>query len=84
MRELNTKDFNYDLPNHLIAQTPSDKRQNAKLFVYNGPGQFEHKVFSDILDHIPDESVIVRNNTKVFASRIIGKKNREHLLKFFY
>lgn len=67
--------YNYNLPEELIAQTPIEKRDTSRLLVLNkNTGNIEHKIFKDILELIPNNSVLVLNNTKVLPSRIYGNK----------
>ncbi len=69
------KDFDYYLPEELIAQTPLEKRSNSKMLVVSKDTQtFEHKHFYDITDYLSSNDVLVINDTKVMPSRIYGKK----------
>ncbi|MBP3708591.1 MAG: tRNA preQ1(34) S-adenosylmethionine ribosyltransferase-isomerase QueA [Clostridia bacterium] len=68
-------DFNYDLPKELIAQTPIEKRDEARLLVLHRSNKtIEHKVFKDILDYLKPGDCLVRNNTKVIPARLYGVK----------
>jgi S-adenosylmethionine:tRNA ribosyltransferase-isomerase len=68
-------DFNYDLPEELIAQTPLEKRDESRLMVLDRKNQtIEHKTFKDIVDYLEPGDVLVRNNTKVIPARLYGKK----------
>ena len=68
-------DFDYELPEELIAQTPIKKRDESRLMVLNKKNQtIEHKVFKDIIDYLKPGDVLVRNNTKVIPARLYGKK----------
>jgi len=68
-------EFNYELPEELIAQTPLEKRDESRLMVLDRNKQtIEHKIFRDILDYLKPGDVLVRNNTKVIPARIYGKK----------
>ena len=72
---MDVKEFDYYLPEDLIAQTPLEKRSNSKLMVVNKKsGEIEHKHFYDILDYLNKNDVLVLNDTKVMPSRIYGKK----------
>jgi len=67
--------FNYDLPLELIAQTPSDKRDNSRLLAINKTNKtYEDKHFFDILSYLKKGDVLVRNNTKVLPVRLFGVK----------
>ena len=68
-------DFDYDLPKELIAQTPIEKRDEARLLVLHRKNKtIEHKVFKDILDYLKPGDCLVRNNTKVIPARLYGVK----------
>lgn len=72
---MNLEDFNYNLPEELIAQTPLKKRSDSKLLVLDREsGQIEHKVFTDILNYLNEGDVLVINDTKVIPARLIGEK----------
>ena len=72
---MNVKDFYYELPEELIAQTPIEKRDESRLMVLNRKEQtIEHKTFKDIIDYLKPGDVLVRNNTKVIPARLYGKK----------
>ena len=72
---MKVSEFNYDLPEELIAQTPIEKRDQSKLMVLNKEKKtIEHKVFKDIIDYLEPGDVLVRNNTKVIPARLYGKK----------
>ena len=72
---MNVSEFNYDLPEELIAQVPIKKRDESRLMVLNREEQtIEHKIFKDILDYLKPGDCLVRNNTKVIPARIYGKK----------
>ena len=69
-------DFDYDLPEELIAQHPYDKRDEARLMVlHRDTKTIEHKVFKDIIDYLEPGDCLVRNNTKVIPARLYGKKD---------
>lgn len=68
-------DFDYNLPEELIAQTPLQKRSSSRLLVVNRKtSELEDKHFYDIIDYLNSNDVLVLNNTKVLPSRIFGKK----------
>ena len=67
--------FDFYLPEELIAQKPSEKRDHSRLLVVNKDSQtYEDKHFYDILDYLRPGDVLVRNNTKVIPARLIGIK----------
>lgn len=68
-------EFDYDLPENLIAQLPADKRDNSKMMVLDKKNQeILHKHFFDIVDLIDENSILVLNNTKVMPARLYGTK----------
>ena len=72
---MNTRDFYYDLPTELIAQTPLEPRDSSKMLVYNAiDGSIEHEHFCDILNYLKSGDVLVVNNTRVIPARLYGKK----------
>ena len=69
-------EFNYNLPQELIAQTPLEKRDESRLMVLDRKtGEIEHKIFKDILECLKPGDCLVRNNTKVMPARLYGKKD---------
>ena len=72
---MKVSDFNYELPEELIAQVPLEKRDKSRLMVLDREKQtIEHKTFKDIIDYLEPGDCLVRNNTKVIPARIYGKK----------
>ncbi len=71
---MNTKEFYYDLPDELIAQTPVYPRDSSRLLVCKKDGELEHKNFFNIVDYLKSGDVLVVNNTKVLPARIFGTK----------
>ena len=68
-------EFDFNLPEELIAQTPLDKRDTSRLMVLNRNQQtIEHKHFYDIIDYLKPGDILVRNNTKVIPARLFGIK----------
>jgi len=69
--------FNYDLPPELIAQYPTDNRDDSRLLVVNRQtGKFEHRYFKDILDYFDDGDCMIMNDTLVFPARMYGNKEK--------
>ena len=69
--------FNYELPKNLLAEYPSDQRDESKLMVLDRKNQkIEHKTFKDLIDYFDDGDVFVLNNTKVFPARLMGNKEK--------
>ena len=72
---MTTEDFDYYLPEELIAQTPLKVRDSSKLLVLDkNSGEVEHKVFTDIIDYLEEGDTLVLNDTKVLPARLIGVK----------
>ena len=70
-------DFDYKLPQKLLAQHPSNERDECKLMLLNRKEQtIEHLVFKDIIDFFDEGDVIALNNTKVFPARLYGNKEK--------
>ncbi len=70
-------EFDYHLPKELIAEYPSDLRDEARLMVvHRDTGQIEHRLFKDIVDYFDAGDVLVLNNTKVFPARLLGTKEK--------
>jgi len=70
-----TSDFDYNLPEELIAQVPLKQRDESRLMVlHRCDGTREHKVFKDILDYLHPEDTLVINDTRVLPARLLGKK----------
>tara|TARA_R100000655_G_scaffold66332_1_gene104827 strand:- start:167 stop:1222 length:1056 start_codon:yes stop_codon:yes gene_type:complete len=69
--------FNFELPQELLAEYPSENRDEARLMVLNRKEQtIEHKKFKDLIDYFEPEDVMVLNNTKVFPARLFGNKEK--------
>ena len=78
--ELKTSDFDYILPEALIAQHPTEKRDEARLMVLDkATGEIEHRIFRDVKEFLRPGDVLVVNDSKVIPARIYGKKIREDL-----
>ncbi len=73
---MKVSDFNYELPENLIAQHPYDKRDEARLMVLNKENYtIEHKIFKDVIEYLNPGDCLVINNTKVIPARLYGKKD---------
>lgn len=70
---MKTSDFDYNLPEELIADYPLESRSASRLLIYNN--KIEHKFFKDILDYFDEGDLLVLNNTSVIPARIFGKKD---------
>ena len=72
---MKTDDFDYVLPEELIEQTPLKKRDDSKLMVVDKEnGKIKHEKFSNIIDYLNENDILVLNDTKVIPARIIGEK----------
>lgn len=77
-------EFDYKLPEELIAQRPSDKRDNSRMMVLNrDEHKILHKHFYDIVDLINDDCVLILNNTKVIPARLYGFKETGAKIEVF-
>jgi S-adenosylmethionine:tRNA ribosyltransferase-isomerase len=69
--------FKFDLPDELLAEYPSEQRDEARLMVLNRKDQtIEHKLFKDLVDYFDEGDMMVFNNTKVFPARLYGNKEK--------
>ena len=69
--------FNYELPKELLAEYPSDQRDESRLMVLHRDSQkIEHKLFKDVIDYFDDGDSFILNNTKVFPARLMGNKEK--------
>lgn len=72
---MKTKDFDYTLPERLIAQHPADRRDASRLLVYDRESDtVAHRQFNDILEYIRPEDCLVLNDTRVIPARLLGKR----------
>ena len=77
-------EFDYELPEELIAQTPSEKRDECKMMVLDKCSQkIENKHFYDIVDYLDENCILVLNNTKVIPARLFGHKDTGALIEIF-
>ena len=72
---MKTADFDYDLPQELIAQDPLEQRDSSRLLILDKEtGERTHKIFDDIIDYLHEGDCLVINNTKVIPARLIGER----------
>lgn len=72
---MEVKEFDYYLPEQLIAQTPLEKRDSSRLLVLDKKtGEIQHKNFTNIIDYLEEGDTLVLNDTKVLPARLIGVK----------
>lgn len=77
-------EFDYTLPENLIAQRPSDKRENSRMMVLNPSNQtILHKHFYDITEFLDDNHILILNNTKVIPARLYGYKDTGAKIEVF-
>ena len=80
---MKVSEFNYNLPEELIAQTPIEKRDESRLMILDRSKKtIEHKKFKDIIDYLEPGDVLVRNNTKVIPARLYGQKETGAKVEF--
>lgn len=81
---LTLDDFNYNLPEELIAKYPTEKRDEAKMLVVDKiTGNIVHKHFYDFVDYLNPNDVLILNNTKVIPARLLGKKETGANIEIF-
>ena len=72
---MKVKDFNFELPQELIAQHPMEKRDESRLMVVNKmSSEIEHKKFKDIIEYLNPGDCLVLNDTRVLPARLLGEK----------
>lgn len=72
---MRTDDFDYNLPEERIAQTPAEPRDSCRLLVlHREDGRIEHKRFTDIVEYLDPGDLVVVNQTRVMPARLVGKK----------
>jgi S-adenosylmethionine:tRNA ribosyltransferase-isomerase len=77
MSKMKLSDFSFHLPEELIAEYPSENRDEARLMViHRDSGKIEHKLFKDIINYFSDGDVMIMNNTRVFPARMYGNKEK--------
>ena len=70
---MNVKDFDFELPQELIAQDPLEDRSGSKLLILDkDTGKTEHRIFRDIVSYLNPGDCLVINNTKVIPARLYG------------
>lgn len=74
---MKTSDFNFKLPDELLAMHPAEHRDESRLMVLNRKTEtIEHKLFKDVIDYFDEGDLFVFNNTKVFPARLYGNKEK--------
>jgi S-adenosylmethionine:tRNA ribosyltransferase-isomerase len=82
LKDIKIEDYTYDLPSEKIALYPAEKRENAKLLVYDKRG-IQEAVFSQLATYLPKDSALVFNNTRVIHARILLRKSTGAEIEFF-
>lgn len=77
MSKMKLSEFSFDIPEELIAQYPTENRDEAKMMVINRKeNTIEHKLFKDIINYFDDGDVMITNNSRVFPARMYGNKEK--------
>jgi S-adenosylmethionine:tRNA ribosyltransferase-isomerase len=77
MSKMKLSEFSFDLPEELIANYPSENRDEARLMVvHRETGKIEHKLFKDVINYFNEGDVMIMNNTRVFPARMYGNKEK--------
>ncbi len=71
---MRTSDFDFYLPNNLIAFRPLEKRDASRLLVLHKNGEIEHRMFSDVVEYMNEGDMLLLNNTKVFPARLLASR----------
>ena len=81
---MHIQEFDYELPEELIAQRPSEKRENSKMMVLDKENhQIQHKNFFNIVDYLDENCILILNNTKVMPARLYGYKDTGAKIEVF-
>jgi len=77
MSKMKLSEFNFELPSELIAEYPTENRDECRLMViHRKTGKIEHKLFKDVLSYFDDGDTMILNNTRVFPARLYGNKEK--------
>jgi S-adenosylmethionine:tRNA ribosyltransferase-isomerase len=77
MSKMKLSEFSFDLPEELIANHPTENRDDSRLMViHRSTGKIEHKLFKDMINYFSDGDVMIMNNTRVFPARMYGNKEK--------
>src|SRR5258705_12067117 len=71
---MNVDDFDFDLPDVLIAQDPAQERGGSRLLVLHRAGGVEHSAFASLAEYLVPGDLLVVNNTRVFPARLLGHR----------
>ncbi|WP_298630130.1 S-adenosylmethionine:tRNA ribosyltransferase-isomerase, partial [uncultured Porphyromonas sp.] len=79
--EYKLSNFNYKLPKELIAQHPTNHRDECRLLVlHKDTGEIEHRQFKEILEYFGKDDLFVLNNTRVFPAKLVGNKEKTNAM----
>lgn len=81
-KDLSIKDFTYDLPDERIAKYPLPERDNSKLLIWQN-GQIAETLYANLADHLPADSMLIFNNTKVVEARLLFQKSNGSTIEIF-
>ena len=81
-KDISINDFTYYLPTEKIALHPHEKRDQSKLLIY-ADGEIKEDIYKNIADHLPQNSLLIFNNTKVIPARILFKKETGGVIEIF-
>lgn len=77
MNKMKLSQFNFELPEELVSEYPSENRDEARMMVvHRETGEIEHRQFKELIDYVGEGDVLIRNNTKVFPARMYGNKEK--------
>ncbi len=77
MNKMKLSEFDFNLPEELVAEYPSENRDEARLMVvHRDTGKIEHRLFKDVIEYFQDGDVMIMNNTRVFPARMYGNKEK--------
>ncbi len=80
MQDIDLNEYNYELPDERIAQYPVDERESSKLLIYR-KGKISQDIFSSISQYVPENSLLVFNNTRVIRARLLFRKESGTLIE---
>ena len=81
-KKISILDYTYDLPSERIALHPLPERDASKLLIYKN-GEIKEIIYKNIADHLPENSLLIFNNTKVIKARILFKKPSGGVIEIF-
>ena len=77
MSKMKLSEFDFELPDELIAEYPEENRDESRMMVvHRKTGKIEHKLFKDVINYFSDGDVMIMNNTRVFPARMFGNKEK--------